>query len=364
MGGLNTVVSGLKTFAGDVVTFFQPLTNAVTFAAGIIEQAGIRIGEVFIGVQLIIIGVGGIIATFLYNWGVGIYNALAPIWNAVVLFFQWVWNNLVNILGPPLNTMKNDITGGLNTIKVFFENTWNGIVSFFQGVWNTLVNILGPPLNTMKVDIQNFLTWMWTSFTTGLNAIKNFFVDLWNGIVSFFEGIWTSMTTSASTGATNTVNSAESPFNTLVSFLEGIWNTLVTDATNAWNSIITIVNGIITTMSKLPGGTPIQQGWNLITTGHEAQGGIVKASQGFVTHGPQLVLAGDNPGGAEAFVPLQGGNIPVTITSQGSQNTTPTFGDIIIQNPILTTDQNITSVGLQLAYTAQRELARAGYTPG
>ena len=44
------------------------------------------------------------------------------------------------------------------------------------------------------------------------------------------------------------------------------------------------------------------------------EGGIVKASEGFVTQGPQLVLAGDNPGGQEAFVPLKGGKIPVQMS--------------------------------------------------
>ena len=54
------------------------------------------------------------------------------------------------------------------------------------------------------------------------------------------------------------------------------------------------------------------------------EGGIVKASEGFVTQGPQLVLAGDNPGGQEAFVPLKGGKIPVQMSGDnksGSGNT-------------------------------------------
>jgi TP901 family phage tail tape measure protein len=44
-----------------------------------------------------------------------------------------------------------------------------------------------------------------------------------------------------------------------------------------------------------------------------AEGGIVSAAGGFVTRGPTMVLAGDNPGGAEAFVPLKGGKIPVEL---------------------------------------------------
>jgi hypothetical protein len=43
-----------------------------------------------------------------------------------------------------------------------------------------------------------------------------------------------------------------------------------------------------------------------------ANGGIVSAAGGYgVIHGPQLVMAGDNPGGQEAFVPLKGGKIPI-----------------------------------------------------
>jgi hypothetical protein len=44
---------------------------------------------------------------------------------------------------------------------------------------------------------------------------------------------------------------------------------------------------------------------------HLAAGGIVSAASGFVTRGPTMVLAGDNPGGQEAFIPLQHGRIPI-----------------------------------------------------
>jgi hypothetical protein len=49
-----------------------------------------------------------------------------------------------------------------------------------------------------------------------------------------------------------------------------------------------------------------------------ASGGIISAAGGYgVLHGPQMVLAGDNPGGQEAFIPLKGGKIPVDIKGGG-----------------------------------------------
>lgn len=173
------------------------------------------------------------------------------------------------------------------------------------------------------------------------------------------------MTSSASSGANNVKTSAESPINALVTDLENIWHTIVTDAQNAWNSLVTIVNGILATIAKVPGVSLVQSGINLITTGHQAQGGIVKASQGFVTHGPQLVLAGDNPGGAEAFVPLQGGNIPVTLSSSTQQaGSSPMAFNIRIDNATLTSTKDAQKLGLQIAYSAQRELSRSGYSRG
>jgi Flp pilus assembly pilin Flp len=50
-----------------------------------------------------------------------------------------------------------------------------------------------------------------------------------------------------------------------------------------------------------------------------ANGGIVSAAGGYgVIHGPQLVMAGDNPGHNEAFVPLKGGKIPVEGNTGGN----------------------------------------------
>jgi hypothetical protein len=46
-------------------------------------------------------------------------------------------------------------------------------------------------------------------------------------------------------------------------------------------------------------------------------GGIVQAAQhGLITRGPQLVMAGE--AGDEAFIPLKGGKVPVSLTGNGS----------------------------------------------
>ena len=97
----------------------------------------------------------------------------------------------------------------------------------------------------------------------------------------------------------------------------------------------------------------------------KAQGGIVKAAGGFVTQGPQLVLAGDNPGGMEAFIPLQGGTVPVTLSSSTQQaGSSPMAFNIRIDNATLTSTKDAQKLGLQIAYSAQRELSRSGYSRG
>jgi phage-related protein len=361
-GGLGTISSDFKKFGGDVVSFFQPLVSGIKTAAADIAGAALWIGSIFIGMQEVICGVMIFI---------GFYVGQA-------------WNTIVSIVGPPLNTMKNDIEGGLNTIKVFFENTWNSIVSFFQGVWNSIVNILGPPLNTMKIDVQNFVTWIWNAFTTGLNAIKNafetglndiktFFTNIWNGIVSFFTGIWTSLTTQSSQGANTVKTNAESPINTLVSDLKGLWNTIVTDCQNAWNTLCNWISQIKIPMPAMPDvkgwleGIP---GGGLIIKGLEDMHIPGFGEGGIVTEPTFAMLAEKGP---ELVIPvsaIQGASQVSNMVPQlGSQAQTTGKGgdfnfDVNIERATLVTPQDAQVLGLQIAYTAQRELARAGYTPG
>jgi TP901 family phage tail tape measure protein len=351
MGGLGTIVSGLKTFGGDVVSFFQPLTNALTTAGGAIAKGAAYIGGIFFGMQEVICGVMIMLGSFVGT----------------------AWQAIVNVVGPPLNTMKNDITGGLNTIKVFFVNLWNGIVSFFQGVWNTLVNILGPPLNTMKNDVLGGLNTIKTDITDGLNTIKVFFEGIWNGIVSFFTGIWNSLTSGASTGATNVKTNAESPINTLVSDLKGLWNTIVTDCQNAWNTLCNWISQIKIPMPAMPDvkgwleGIP---GGGLIIKGLEDMHIPGFGEGGIVTEPTFAMLAEKGP---ELVIPvsaIQGASQVSNMVPQlGSQAQTTGKGgdfnfDVNIERATLVTPQDAQVLGLQIAYTAQRELARAGYTPG
>jgi hypothetical protein len=288
-------------------------------------------------------------------------------------FVGTAWQAIVNVVGPPLNTLKNDITGGLNTIKVFFEGVWNGIVTFFQGVWSSLVNVLGPPLNTLKMDIQGGLNTIKVFFEGVWNDIVSFFQGIWNGIVSFFAGIWNSLHSTASTGADNVKTSAESPINTLVSDLQGLWNTIVTDAQNAWNTLCNWIANIKIPMPAMPdvkGWLEGLPGGGLIIKGLEDMHIPGFGEGGIVTEPTFAMLAEKGP---ELVIPvsaIQGASQVSNMVPQlGSQAQTTGKGgdfnfDVNIERATLVTPQDAQVLGLQIAYTAQRELARAGYTPG
>jgi hypothetical protein len=236
----------------------------------------------------------------------------------------------------------------------------------------------------MKIDVQNFVTWIWNAFTTGLNAIKNafetglndiktFFTNIWNGIVSFFTGIWTSLTTQSSQGANTVKTNAESPINTLVSDLKGLWNTIVTDCQNAWNTLCTWISQIKIPMPAMPDvkgwleGIP---GGGLIIKGLEDMHIPGFGEGGIVTEPTFAMLAEKGP---ELVIPvsaIQGASQVSNMVPQlGSQAQTTGKGgdfnfDVNIERATLVTPQDAQVLGLQIAYTAQRELARAGYTPG
>ena len=348
--GLGTAVKDIKQFGGEVVTFFQPLISGMKTAAGDIKQVAIDIGNVFFGMQEVICGVMIFI---------GYYVGQA-------------WDKIVSIVGPPLNTMKNDILGGLNTIKMFFINTWNDIVNLLGpplntlkndiiNTWNTIVNTVGPPLNTLKNDIIA----TWNAITTAANTLKTDLENIWNGIVKDVTDWWNSVHKTATDGANTTKTDVESPFQTLVTDLQNFWNTIVNDAKTAWNDLCTWISNIkipLPTMPDVKGWLESQPGGSLIVAGlHTA--GIPGYAEGGIVTGPQLIMAGE--AGPEAYVPLQGGNIPVTLSSTTTQaGSSPMAFNIRIDNATLTSTKDAQKLGLQIAYSAQRELSRSGYSRG
>ena len=268
--------------------------------------------------------------------------------------------------------MKNDILGGLNTIKMFFINTWNDIVNLLGpplntlkndiiNTWNTIVNTVGPPLNTLKNDIIA----TWNAITTAANTLKTDLENIWNGIVKDVTDWWNSVHKTATDGANTTKTDVESPFQTLVTDLQNFWNTIVNDAKTAWNDLCTWISNIkipLPTMPDVKGWLESQPGGSLIVAGlHTA--GIPGYAEGGIVTGPQLIMAGE--AGPEAYVPLQGGNIPVTLSSTTTQaGSSPMAFNIRIDNATLTSTKDAQKLGLQIAYSAQRELSRSGYSRG
>lgn len=84
----------------------------------------------------------------------------------------------------------------------------------------------------------------------------------------------------------------------------------------------TAVINVVYNVSATPG---LPAGYVAAPNAMFAEGGIVKAAHGLITQGPTLVMAGE--AGDEAFIPLKGGKVPVSINvSGGSSMSIPSVG--------------------------------------
>jgi phage-related minor tail protein len=322
--GLNTIKVAFQNFGGAVVNALQPVINVFMVVGHAVETFGRMVLLVFV-----------IIAYAIYNFAVGVYNALAALWNA-----------LVNAVGPPLNAMKITIQQGLNTIKQFFVDTWN-----------SLVNIVGPPLNSMKITIQE-----------GLNTIKQFFIDIWNGIVNFFGGIWDSLNTKASEGANTVQTTAEGPFNTLSTDLQNIWNGIVTAAQNAMNGLANWFANLVIPMPHIPDVAGALRGAAAAAGVPESvTNAILPAADegGLFTEPTVAVLAANRR--PELVIPLDNikrGPLTGAAVSTGSGGANVSASPIIVQfnHPVITSKKEAEALSYEVAYGARAQLRRAGYS--
>ena len=96
--------------------------------------------------------------------------------------------------------------------------------------------------------------------------------------------------------------------------------------------------------------------------------GVVTLGEGGLVTKPTLAMIGES--GPEMVVPVSGTSVtsasvqPLSSASAQSQTGGDFNFNVTIQNATLTSTKDAQKVGLQIAYSAQRELSRSGYSRG
>lgn len=269
VGSILGIVAAAKTLIG-VITLVKTAIEAVSVAGGIANAvfAANPIG-------LIIVAIGAVIAVIVevityWDYLVLIWEESGKQWKKwlgdIGKWFSDTWNSIVDGYW----WFIDKITVGAQIIINLWQEGCRQIGDFFVGLWNGIVK-----------TFQNIGQWFRDRFTEAWNGIKNAF----SKVGEFFGGIWNSIVSTFSTIGIKVADAIGGAFKAAI-------NGVIWTVEGALNLIPNAINGMISTINKLPGVSI--SAIPTVALPRLAKGGVLKKGQ-------MAFLEGQ---GDEAVIPL------------------------------------------------------------
>lgn len=188
-----------------------------------------KIIEIIAKVAEIIFSVFKGVATWIYQ------NVIQPVlqyvqnlFNKATEIFNSIWNSIVSVFSKVASWVNSNIISPVvNAINNFKDKAF----SVFSNIWNKISSVFGKVGSWFKGKFQE----AYNGITSVFSKIGSFFSGIWSNISSTFSKLGTKIGDAIG-------NSVKSGINGIVSMIE-----------KTINSAISLINGAITLINKLPG---------------------------------------------------------------------------------------------------------------
>lgn len=177
-----------------------------------------------------------------------ISKAIAPItkefkktWNQLVKFTQQAWNSIVKVITGTLKvlfvilsplllviiglvrlamiTIKALIKGAMGFIKTLWQVTWKSIGTILKTAWNVIRDIIKYELKIITDILKLGTDILKGNWKNVWKDIKKIFSDAWNGMKSIVRDIWTGIKQYVADG----VNSVIDLINGMITAINKVW---------------------------------------------------------------------------------------------------------------------------------------------
>jgi len=218
------------------------------------------------------------------------FNSVANYAKGAIVFLQ--------TFQKAIQSIASFSTKNLTALGKAAKTNFNSVANYASGA-TTFIQVLQIAINSMvKLGVKNLVA-LGKASKTNFNSVANYA----NGATTNIQTLQKAIDSMVKLGIKNIAalaKASKTNFNTVANYASG--------ATKAVNALQTAIDNlksktITITVNKTGSGLTLLGGGGTITS--LAEGGIVSAAQGFITHGPQLLMVGDNPSGREtvAVVP-------------------------------------------------------------
>lgn len=192
-----TVVVGIWNVIKSVVNL---IWTAIKTAGQVIMSIARAVYQFFRMVFYAILAVGKVVIMSIVNFFEWLWGKIRPILQAIGNFFKfifdWVRDNIIKPVVDwivfAFNWVRDKILAVLTTIGNFFSNIFNWISN---NIITPFRDFIGGVFDWISEKADIVTSWLSNSFDTAANWIKTAF----DGVVSFFTGVWDSITSGAET---------------------------------------------------------------------------------------------------------------------------------------------------------------------
>lgn len=177
-------------------------------------------------------------------------------------FFQGLWNGIVGVFSGAGTWFKEKFTEAYN----FVVNAWSGLGNYFSNKYQSIKNTF----STVKDFFRNTFSNAWTAVQNVFSNWTSFFTGLWSRIRNTFSNLGSSIASAIS-------SSVKSGINGIIRMIE-----------NTINRAISIINGAIGLINKIPGVSVRKIGE--LSLPKLAKGGILSQGRAIVAEeGPEII---------------------------------------------------------------------------
>ncbi len=247
------------------------LSGFFSAAWTIIKAVWDAVSPYFSAVWESIKAVFSVVSTFLGGAFSAAWAAIKLVWDTVTGYFKVIWDTIATVFSVVKDVLLGDFSAAWDAIKELL-NTW---AEFFGKIWDDI-----------KLVFSTVKDWFKDTFSAAWDAIK----DVFSGWGEFFSGLWDKIKETFSSLGTSIANAiggaVKSGINTVITLIE-----------NTINRAISLINGAIGLINKIPGVNVGRIG--SINLPRLAKGAVLPANK------PFLAVVGDQKSGTNIEAPAK-----------------------------------------------------------
>lgn len=242
-----------------LVTGLRPVIAALIPAVGVFGQLIGQLAPMLLPLYQAVtplIPVLGQMAAALITLAMQVITPLLPLITGLAGAMSGILAGAINILVPVITT----VVGWLQTFANKAGEVVNAIVGFFQYLYDTLVgHSIIPDLVTA---ILGWFGTLWTKTKELFTSLKNGVVQIWKDLWTSLTSKWTTFWTGLKTAITNAWTSVKTMFSGLKTTLSNTWNTMWNGVSSKVTSVFSTISGKISTFK-----TNMTNAFSLLKTG-------------------------------------------------------------------------------------------------